>query len=169
MEISIVNTSHVEDSEIEAIISAIHTVMPEFEKDWNVSGTVTLNGKSDIKLYVSTLKGNASERAFHSFVNVPYGRVIADVNDPVSRMISHEVFEMLVNPKTDKYVGNLELEVCDPVSANSFVVNGIAIADWVTPSWFNYSLPPFNRLNTIKRPRTVAPGGYIKSKNSFAP
>ena len=169
MEISIVNTSFVPDSQIEGIISAIHTVMPEFEKDWGVRGILTLNGTSEIKLYVSNFKGNAPERAFHSVLNVPYGRVIVEEKDPISRFISHEVFEILVNPMTNKYIADFEVEVCDPVNNNSFPVNGIEIADWVTPSWFNFGRPPYNHLKTLKKPRIIAHGGYIKSKNSFTP
>ena len=165
MEISIVNTSHISDSQIQRTISAIHMVMPEFEKDWDTSGKLNLNGSSDIKLYLTTLKGRTSERAFHGYNGVAYGRVVIDENDSpelVSRMISHEVFEILVNPVTDKYLGQFELEVCDPVSGNFFMVAGVAIADWVTPRWFNCGIPPYNHMSTLKKPRVVGDGGYIR-------
>jgi hypothetical protein len=165
MEISIVNTSHISDSQIQDIISAIHMVMPEFEKDWGISGKLNLNGTSDIKLYLATLKGRTSERAFHGYNSVAYGRVVIDHKDTselVSRMISHEVFEILANPLTDKYIGQFELEVCDPVSANFFMVAGVAIADWVTPTWFNCGRPPYDHMSILKKPRVVGDGGYIR-------
>ena len=98
MDIAIVNTSHISDEMIEKIIQAIEKVMPEFSKDWNVFGTLKLNGDSQIKLFISTLEvQNLRERAFHSLLNgIPYARVIVDKKDTlnlVSRMISHEIFE----------------------------------------------------------------------------
>ena len=77
-------------------------------------------------------------------------------------MISHEVFEILVNPKTDKYLRNFEVEVCDPVNASFFMVLDVAIADWVTPRWFNGGIPPYNNTNTLKNPYVVAEGGYVR-------
>lgn len=172
MDIAIVNISHIQNETIEKIIRAIEKVMPEFSKDWNVFGTLKLNGDSQIKFFISTLKSkNPRERAFHSLMNgIPYARVIVDEGDSldlVSRMISHEIFELLVNPMQDRYDRDYELEVCDPVTEDSFDVNGIQISDWVLPAWFNYGPLPYNHMNTLTKGRRVAIGGYINKRRFF--
>ena len=172
MDIAIVNTSHIPDETIEKIIQAIEKVMPEFSKDWNVFGTLKLNGDSQIKFFISTLEvQKPKERAFHSLKDgIPYARVIVDKNDSlnlVSLMISHEIFELLVNPMQNKYDRDYELEVCDPVSENSFDVDGIQISDWVLPAWFTYGELPYNHMNTLTRARKVALGGYINKRTVF--
>jgi len=172
MDIAIVNTSHIPDETIEKIIQAIEKVMPEFSKDWNVFGTLKLNGDSQIKCFISTLEvQNSRERAFHSLLNgIPYARVIVDKRDSlnlVSKMISHEIFELLANPMQDRFLKEYELEVCDPVDKNSFDVDGIQISDWILPAWFSYGELPYNHMNTLTRARRVALGGYINKRRDF--
>jgi hypothetical protein len=101
---------------------------------------------------------------FHTFMNQPFGRAYMSTSDlnMNSRIISHEIFEMIVNPKL-KFLNGLEMEVCDPVLPNSFEVDGIQISDWVYPSWFLKTDPPYNKMETLKMPELVK-GGYIKNE-----
>lgn len=59
--------------------------------------------------------------------------------------LSHEVLEMVVNPRNNRLVigppDEREVffyaeEICDPVDADSYTINGVQVADFVLPSWF---------------------------------
>ena len=172
MEISVVNTSHICDEEIKKMISGIENVMPEFTKDWGVTASVSLNGTSNIKLYISTVEGKIKHKtiAFHSVKDqTPYGRVYAyrsfDLKK-ISTLLSHEVFEIMVNPMQNNYHEDLEIEVCDPVTNDCFLEpnSGVYISNWVLPTWFNCGAPPFDKMNIIPSSRTLSPGGYLKKK-----
>jgi hypothetical protein len=172
MEISIVNTSHIPDEEIAKMICGIENIMPEFTKDWGVTASVSLNGTSDIKLYITTVEGKIKHKtiAFHSIKDgIPYGRVYAyrsfDLKT-ISRLVSHEVFEIMVNPMQDKYHDNLEMEVCDPVMNDCFLEprSNVYISNWITPSWFTGETSYFDKMNLIKSQKTVTPGGYLREK-----
>lgn len=74
----------------------------------------------------------------------PYAVVSsAGGTDGVSSAMSHELIEMLVNPRGDRILGNYLAEVCDPVAnATYFVWDGetpVFVQDFVTPLWFSAS------------------------------
>jgi hypothetical protein len=172
MEISVINTSHICDEEIRKMISGIENIMPEFTKDWGVTASVSLNGSSHIKLYISTVEGNVKHKtvAFHSVKNeIPYARVYAyrsfDLKK-ISTLVSHEVFEIMVNPMQNKYQDDLELEVCDPVMNDCFLepLSGTYISNWITPAWFTSESPPFDKMNLLPSSKTLSWGGYLKKK-----
>jgi hypothetical protein len=51
--------------------------------------------------------------------------------------ISHEVLEMLVDPYGDRYSPNGELEeICDPLVPQSYKIDGISVARFVTPAYY---------------------------------
>lgn len=172
MEISIINTSNVSDDIINNIIHGIENMMSEFEKDWGVTAKLNLNGNSTVKLYVSSIEGLIREPtyAYHGVKrNIPYGRVYIYKNFDlrlISTLISHEIFEIIVNPLRNKYNNLFELEVCDPVIEQSFLepISNVYISNWVTPAWFTSESPPFDKMNIISESRTLSPGGYIKKK-----
>jgi hypothetical protein len=90
----------------------------------------------------------------------------------VAQRFSHEIFEALVDPKCNGWwqsadkIMFLASEVVDPVKANvvKVAVNGTNInySDWVLPTWSDplAKKGPFNNLNTLKAPFTLATGGY---------
>src|SRR6266487_1107390 len=62
--------------------------------------------------------------------------------------LSHELLEMIADPGVNLYAigkcriggrsrtGLFGLEVCDPVEANSYRIQGVKVSDWVVPEWF---------------------------------
>ncbi len=59
----------------------------------------------------------------------------------VSSVLSHEVLEMFVDPNCNLWANDgqgsaYSFEVCDPVEAPSYPVNGVSVSNFVTPSWF---------------------------------
>jgi hypothetical protein len=91
----------------------------------------------------------------------------------VSSTLSHEVLEMFIDPACNLWAVNgqgsaYSLEVCDPVEAPTYTVNGVSVSNFVTPSWFD-PLPPagarFDNKGQVTAPFTIAAGGYANYVN----
>jgi hypothetical protein len=85
---------------------------------------------------------------------------------PVSVVASHELAEMLVDPLCNAGVWTprgrwAALEVCDPVQAETFEIDGVAVSDFVTPAWFGQPGDRFDYLGKCVAPWQVLAGGYI--------
>jgi hypothetical protein len=87
----------------------------------------------------------------------------------VSSVLSHEVLEMFVDPNCNLWANNGQgavytLEVCDPVEAPTYVVNGISVANFVTPAWFDPQALPgsqFDKLGLVSASYSILKGGYM--------
>lgn len=111
---------------------------------------------------------------------IPFARIglQASLNDhtSASSVVSHEATEMLVDAHLDlsciDYTNKrlYGYEVGDPVQGNDYDVGepegrptGIAVADFVTPPWFDGNTHPDTPTSfrqAVKGPFTVAPKGY---------
>jgi hypothetical protein len=107
----------------------------------------------------------------------PQGRVFVRTTqaagDKVSVTASHELAEMLVDPATNLIASSEDgsqmfaYEVCDAVEETDFPINGIAMSNFVLPSWFEgfratlKTPQQFDYLNLCKEPFELLPGGYI--------
>jgi len=90
--------------------------------------------------------------------------------DLVSVSASHELVEMLVDPAINMMTTGPDpatiyaYESADPVEALSFPVNGIAMSDFVYPSYFETFRKPksvrFDQMGKVQRPFQVLSGGY---------
>jgi len=90
----------------------------------------------------------------------------------VSSTLSHEVLKMFINPNCNLWAdandgkgSAYSLEVCDPVEAPTYTVNGVSVSNFVTPAWFNPLAPvgahQFDKLGLLTAPFTILPGGYM--------
>jgi hypothetical protein len=90
----------------------------------------------------------------------------------VSSVVSHEVLEMFVDPNCNLWANDdkgsaYSFEVCDPVEAPSYVVSGVSVSNFVTPSWFDPQAPTgpsgaqFDKLGHLTAPFTILKGGYV--------
>ena len=88
----------------------------------------------------------------------------------VSSVLSHEVLEMFIDPNCNlwAYDGHgkaYSFEVCDPVEAPTYVVNGVSVSNFVTPAWFDplsdHATAQYDKLGTLKAPFTILKGGYV--------
>ena len=90
----------------------------------------------------------------------------------VAQCICHELLEMMGNSQINKwFLDNNGIfwaaELCDPVQGNLIVytLSGnvkVGLSDYVLPSWFSPDITtrPFNKLNTLTSPFSIASGGY---------
>jgi hypothetical protein len=87
----------------------------------------------------------------------------------VSSTLSHEVLEMFIDPNCNLWANNgqgsvYSLEVCDPVEAPTYTINGVSVSNFVTPSWFD-PLPPagakFDKMDQLTAGFSILPTGYM--------
>jgi hypothetical protein len=87
----------------------------------------------------------------------------------VSSTLSHEVLEMFIDPSCNMWANDgkgsvYSFEVCDPVEAPTYMVNGVSVSNFVTPAWFDPLAPTgsqFDKLGQLKAGFSILPGGYM--------
>jgi len=97
-------------------------------------------------------------------------KTILDDNSSVSVATSHELVEMLVDPAINLWSNGPErgvfyaYESADPVEEQSFPVDGIAMSDFVYPSYFESfhkaGSTQFDEMKKTNRPFQLLKGGY---------
>lgn len=97
-------------------------------------------------------------------------RTTLENNDLVSVSASHELVEMLVDPAINLMTTGPDpktiyaYESADPVEALSFDVDGIAMSDFVYPSYFEVFHPAgsvrFDQMDKVNKPFQILSGGY---------
>src|SRR5882757_8871119 len=141
---------------------------------------------SDVILYVGELNDDPQKVAdaigYHDLNNrgIPFGFVFTDVaakaGEAWATTLSHEVLELLADPdvnllvigphpKKPKSVALRTYEVCDPVQADTYDLDGITVSNFVTPLYFAQLPSPTttrtNYLNNGLERFGVRPGGYF--------
>lgn len=88
----------------------------------------------------------------------------------VSSVLSHEVLEMFIDPNCNLWANDghgkaYSFEVCDPVEAPTYVVNGVSVSNFVTPAWFDplsdHATAQYDKLGNLKAPFSILKGGYV--------
>jgi hypothetical protein len=87
----------------------------------------------------------------------------------VSSTLSHEVVEMFIDPSCNMWANDgkgsvYSLEVCDPVEAPTYTINGVQVSNFVTPAWFDPLAPAgaqFDKLGLLTAGFSILPGGYM--------
>lgn len=86
----------------------------------------------------------------------------------VSSVLSHEVCETygdeFCNDWSDTGRGfAVAKELCDPVEADTYDIDGVAVSNFVTPEWFDPTVSPgekFDYLGRCTAPFSMTKGGY---------
>ncbi len=110
----------------------------------------------------------------------PYAMVATDEKN-WSIAASHEVLEMLTDPKTDTFrrandpngeVGLVDylLEVCDPCQHDScaYFIEDVMVSDFYGPDYFNTHIGEgrLSMNDKIRRPLQILPGGYVSFRDA---
>ncbi len=141
---------------------------------WGVSVSLSvvtdLNASVDAFLVFLDNTNQQGALGYHDFENgKPVGYVFVETSlqagDQVSVVASHELAEMLVDPDADQFVrdahaGFVAKEVCDPVEASTFTINGVEVSNFVTRAWFGGSAGPYDYNKILSQPFQLASGGY---------
>lgn len=109
---------------------------------------ITANGQPISKVFVRTIKA---------------------AGEKVSVTASHEVLEMLIDPGAQLWAQHTNgayyaYEMCDAVEGEEYEIDGVAVSDFVHPSFFeSWHLPnavQFDHLNKVSRPFQTLQRGY---------
>ena len=95
----------------------------------------------------------------------------------VSSVLSHEVLEMFIDPNCNLWANNgrgavYSYEVCDPVEAPTYAVNGVSVSNFVTPAWFDPLAPAtaqFDKLGKLHTAFSIVKGGYVVYSSTGQP
>lgn len=94
--------------------------------------------------------------------------------EKISVTAAHEIAEMLIDPSANLWAqhpnGSMwAYEASDAVEDEEFLIDGIAMSDFVTPAYFEGFRAPgsarFDYLKLIKRPFQILHGGYAIISN----
>jgi hypothetical protein len=89
--------------------------------------------------------------------------------DKVSVTACHELAEMMIDPAINLWAEGPDnslyaYEMCDAVEEEEFLVDGIAMSDFVYPAYFEFFGKPrstqFDYLKKVSRPYQILPLGY---------
>lgn len=103
-------------------------------------------------------------------VSKVFVKTTIDDKQLVSVTACHELFEMVIDPLANLWAqgqGNAmyAYEMCDPVEEDVFIVDGIAMSNFVHPSWFEPFKHPlgtkYDHLGLLKKPFSMTKGGYM--------
>lgn len=91
----------------------------------------------------------------------------------ISSITSHEVCEMFIDPYCGGYFDNghgllIAYEVGDPVENDYYLIDGVAVSNFVTEQWFDAQAAKadrFDYMGHLKAPFSMSKGGYwVQSK-----
>lgn len=159
--------------------AVMRQINEHFAPFWGLTGTVTPFASQDtVPLAywrVTVVPGplpNGMIGVHRAENNQPYAYV--SDHGQWSAAVSHEVLEMLVDPTLSKFKAatlpgssrrvNFLVEVCDPCQAVAYPVDGVAVSDFVTPSYFEPGSgggTQYSYQRAIDRPYGVAANGYL--------
>jgi hypothetical protein len=100
---------------------------------------------------------------------------LVKATDAWTVVLSHEVLEMLADPSGNRLVAATHpthrgmrvkylVEICDPCQAIWYPVNGVPVADFYTPRYFDPVAVTGSRYSytgSIERPLEILDGGYL--------
>jgi hypothetical protein len=96
-------------------------------------------------------------------------------NELVSVTACHELFEMVIDPVANLWAEAADgteyaYEMCDPVEEDTFNVDGIAMSNFLHPSWFEPFKHPagtkYDHLGRLTKPFSMTKGGYMIVKKA---
>lgn len=162
-------------------LPALHQQVAEFAAAWGqrrplvsiyASATRALAAGVDLLITVLDDSDQADALGYHdeTDVGIPYARVFAldceKYGVAVSSCVSHELLEAIADLSCARWAqaadGRLwALEVCDPVEADTYDVDGVEMSNYVTPAFFDpHGTGPYDALGKLTKPFTMTGGGY---------
>jgi hypothetical protein len=163
LRVSIVNTSTVvSDDDVAAWTRAIQRQVSEHVAPvWKTDAAIVF-GDPSAGAWICTIQDgpldNATELATHFVTSdgtpgcVVNARKILAQQGSISRNLSHELLEMIVNPwlslvtfvptSASESLLIYAREICDPVTAYSYVIDGVQVSDFTYPPFWVFGAAP---------------------------
>lgn len=141
--------------------------LPHVPKDrWLVVILDNADVANALGYHDETPDGRIYSRVFAKTVLSHHGTLLTGPNS-VSVTLSHEVIEMFADPNINTWADNggaemLAWELGDPVEATSYIINGVAVSNFVLMSYFDMQnkTGPYDMLGLLKAPWSMLRGGY---------
>jgi hypothetical protein len=199
IQVAIVNQSDsVTDAEVRTIVPALQEqVSQHLEAAWRVNATLSFYPKGSQSpagswpLFIMDVTDAPADSGYHNAdANGPFGRVFVktamDANQQWTAVASHELLEMLINPYGNLAgfvpsddTGNVgvyyDLEICDPVYTESYLIGNVSLSDFVFPEWFaswvaepdpNKPSLQVDQANRLNGPTKLAPGAIVAASST---
>lgn len=193
MRISIINSSATlaDDEVMHAVRVVSRQITEDFQPRWQLSAQLRFSPAPGGRPEPDQLAGDAAifvcdtaegeHVGYHeaNTLGIPFGFVFTELANqlgkPWTSTLSHEVIEMIVDPQVNQLVmgphptqpgRNVPFlkEVCDPVQADSYTIDGVVVASFVTPAYYAVGSPPrsTNQCGRELPPFGVLDGGYVQ-------
>ena len=99
------------------------------------------------------------------------GGTLTDGGNSLSCCISHELLEAARDPYCSFWADidathQQALEIADPVEGDSYIINSIAVSNFVGPRYFSRGLGPYDHMGKLAAPFSMSIGGYAIVKDS---
>jgi hypothetical protein len=183
--ISVQNESTlVSDADLRRTLRALQKQIDrDFTPAWGLSAKLVFGPPSAraMRVVIRDVSDEAGDLGYHFHEGYPVTYVFAkdDIEQygEYTSTLSHELLEMLADPGANLYADGfvriahggkrkamIPYEVCDAVEEQLYLIDGVHVADFVLPEWFEPEHPgralTMDFLGVIRRPFELAPGGY---------
>jgi hypothetical protein len=86
----------------------------------------------------------------------------------ISSILSHEAIELFADARINLWADTgrgtqIAVELCDPVENDSYLIDGIAVSNFVGPAWFDHLAAKgdaFDYLGKLTKPFSMSKAGY---------
>ena len=184
---------------VSAVRAANRQLHEDFAPYWHIQATLRLDGRArrverkapvlgDAILYLSEAADSGGIEGYHNANarGLPFGVVYVDLAEQCdgtwTPTLSHEALELAVDPYVTLFAGGPHanrrgtrrtvyywFEVCDPVQADLYELDGVKLSNFVLPEYFDPSrkaVGPHDFLGRRSRARGrapfgISPGGYV--------
>ena len=188
--IAVVNNFEKEPIPPERLAKVLAALETQLERDfapvWGVAAELSLVPEGELPpedawwLTLHDDSDRAGDLGYHDLTSagLPLGKAFvatAEENGmPWSVVLSHELLEMLIDPYINLAAVIREggvpsgmlygYEICDPVRSDTYRIGGVAVSNFVYPTWFETDRPQrgtrFDHLERVGAPLKLRPGGY---------
>ena len=186
--VAIINASDtVKNRDAERVVRALQKQVDEhFAPAWGLPAELIFNEQPLLAMKIM-IKDRAADEddgflGYHFVDGLPVTVIFAkdDISErgEFSSTLSHELLEMISDPGVNLYSlgyyrdkaerrhkAFIPYEVCDPVEANTYKIDGVPVANFVLPEWFEPEhqdgVMQMDYLGVLDSPFKLAPGGYI--------
>lgn len=177
-------SSSVTSAELEKVVAALNRQIAEhFQPAWDISGTVEIEDPADPVAEPDGVVELHKQPKYESFHWDPTGTPTAIVDTEISTWqaehlrfmqwsvaLSHEILEMLTDPDLKRTVVGPHpdadrqveycVEICDPVQADVYSIDGVDVINFVLPAYYDASTPAGPATNHLGE--DLAPLGWTK-------
>lgn len=167
--VGVLNQSSTPNATVQLWVAAVQSqVGNEFRNAWHLNATIVFGAGGDWQCVVQNPSGST-----HGTHDAAYGVPKCMATD--SQSLSHEILEMLENPyleavsvqQVNNVTANLFLrEVCDPVAAFGYYLNGVLVSDFTYPAFWGHSYGQMDYLTRATAAMQPTSGGYILTRQA---